>query len=119
MLVTLHLAVHISHELIGENLSSRQPIHNPLNLSHMAVTVKRRVLIVRRYGIEAEQIESQTVRNYHGAHHHLSLTGRIVRLIERIVGAKIFIQTDTQRTVSHNDTLIERADLSGSLRAND
>ena len=80
--------------VILKNIAIRQAVHYPLNLSHMPIplTLTLPLFLVKR--ILTQNVESQTVGNYHGAHHHLALLLSIVSFVERIVFAQILIQTD-------------------------
>ena len=79
---------------------------------HIAVFLVQ--CLVRRHGIKTQQIETDTIRNYILTVHHLLLLCGIAifrLLVERIVLPQILIQTDADRIVTHNDTLIQRANL--------
>ena len=94
-----------------ENIAFHHLIHDPLNLSHMQITTLLDKFFVIRQWIKAENVERQTVGYYHLTHHHTTLLLCIVLLVERIVGAQIFVETDAQRMVAHNDTLVKRTNL--------
>ena len=80
----------------------------------MQVTVFLTDLPVRGQGVKAQEVESDAVRHHILAVHHALLLCRIAifgLLVMRIVLTQILVQTDADRVVTDDDTLIERTDL--------
>ena len=73
------------HKRVIEDLMLHQPVHRPHDASHMFVTVF--LLTILRQRIQAQQVETETVRYNHLAAHQLALMVTIVVTIERIVAA--------------------------------
>jgi len=116
MLVALHVFVHRSYIFVEKYGLVHGLVDNPLYLPHVYVALRLRQFPVISHGIETEQIEHQTVGNYHRTYHRPALRYTVKLEIQRIFKSKILVKTYSERIVAHDNALIERTYLGVNQR---
>ncbi len=118
--VALSIAGQHFDVVVGEDFAPHGLVDHALYFRHVPASQFWHAVGLLAHGVEAEQIESQTVGHDVFARHHAALLlGVAIAQVDRMVGSKIFVERDAKDAVVDDDALVERSYLGVDAWHND